>query len=524
MLSRSTYQRLFFITIIVLILMSACSQEKDGIPENRGEDTKQSASLLTSTRAVQTTGPLVEPAVSTPTINPPALETSPVNTPVPTTHKNTRYELAAELDYDNHQLFVVQQIHFTNNTTEPIPDLLLMVEPDYYPNVFQLNSINWASGEPIQGIQLENAQLKIPLSEPINPGEEISLSLTYELNIPSPEISPNLRPIPFGYTQRQTNLVDWYPFIPPYIPGQGWLAHEAGYYGEHLAYEISDFQVELKLAGGRDDLVIAASAADEGDGDIHRYNHENGRGFAFSVSHMYSVFTQTVGDITIYSYAFPHHATAGQSVLKTTAEAVELYSEIYGPYPRNILSAVEADFLDGMEYDGLYFLSNAFYNLSKNIPGEYLTAIAAHETAHQWFYAMVGNDQALEPWLDEALCTYSERLFYERYYPGALEWWWNYRIHFYQPGGWVNDSIYNPHGVSNAYRAYRDAVYLNGAIFLEDLRSLIGDESFFAFMADYVEKFTRKIATSEDFFTLLAAHTNADIQGLVDKYFLIEGG
>jgi hypothetical protein len=524
MLFRSQYQRLSLITIIFIILISACSQEKDALPESSGEDIKQTSSLLASTRAVQTSAQIAEPATATPILNPTPLKASPVYTPIPISHKNTRYELAAELDYDNHILSVVEQIHFVNNTPEPIPDLLLMVEPDYYPNVFKLNSIDWDSGEPIQGYILENAQLKIPLSEPIQPGEEISLSLTYQLNIPSPEISPNIRPIPFGYTERQTNLVDWYPFIPPYIPGQGWLAHEAGYYGEHLAYEISDFHVELKLAGGRDDLVIAASAADIGDGEIHRYNHENGRGFAFSVSHMYNVFTQTVDDITIYSYAFPHHATAGQSVLKTTAEALELYNNLYGPYPRKVLSAVEADFLDGMEYDGLYFLSNAFYNLSKNIPGEYLTAIAAHETAHQWFYAMVGNDQAMEPWLDEALCTYSERLFYENYYPGALEWWWNYRINFYQPGGWVNDSIYNPHGVPNAYRAYRDAVYLNGAIFFEDLRSLIGDESFFTFLADYVGKFTHEIATGEEFFKLLASHTDADLKGLIHKYFLLEDG
>ena len=40
------------------------------------------------------------------------------------------------------------------------------------------------------------------------------------------------------------------------------MLEEAGYYGEHLAYEISDFQVDILLTGGRDDLTIAASAAD----------------------------------------------------------------------------------------------------------------------------------------------------------------------------------------------------------------------------------------------------------------------
>lgn len=429
------------------------------------------------------------------------------------------YQLSAQLDYGNHQLIVSENITYTNKTPESIPDILLVVEPAYYPNVFNLKSLTWGSGETVKEYTLERTMLSIPLKEPMQPGQDLILSVEYELNLPSPEVSPNIRPVVFGYTQRQTNLVDWYPFIPPYITGDGWLAHEPGYYGEHLVNESADFQVEIKLLDNNPDLVIAASSTDEGQGEWHRYNHPNGRGFAFSVSHIYQVFTQNVGEITVYSYSFPFHAAAGQSVLKTTAEALELYSQLYGPYPRKILSAVEADFLDGMEYDGLYFLSNTFYNLSQDIPGEYLTAIAAHETAHQWFYSIVANDQALEPWMDEALCTYSERLYYEHYYPEALDWWWGFRVNYYQPSGWVSDSIYNPHGVTSAYRAYRDAVYLNGAVFLEEMRNLIGDENFFAFLKDYTAAFSYKIATREDFFNLLGEHTEQDLKLLINKYF-----
>ena len=36
--------------------------------------------------------------------------------------------------------------------------------------------------------------------------------------------------------------------------------------------------------------------------------------------------------------------------------------------------------------------------------------VAVHETAHQWFYGMVGDSQALHPWLDEAFAQYAEQL------------------------------------------------------------------------------------------------------------------
>src|SRR5204863_178296 len=36
------------------------------------------------------------------------------------------------------------------------------------------------------------------------------------------------------------------------------------------------------------------------------------------------------------------------------------------------------------------------------------TRSIVHELAHQWFYSLVGNDQARDPWLDEALASYVE--------------------------------------------------------------------------------------------------------------------
>jgi aminopeptidase N len=48
---------------------------------------------------------------------------------------------------------------------------------------------------------------------------------------------------------------------------------------------------------------------------------------------------------------------------------------------------------------------------------------------------------------------------------------------------------------------------------------LIGDEAFFAFLRDYADTYAGQIVTSDDFFDLLAEHTDADIQPLLDEYF-----
>jgi aminopeptidase N len=62
-------------------------------------------------------------------------------------------------------------------------------------------------------------------------------------------------------------------------------------------------------------------------------------------------------------------------------------------------------------------------------------------------------------------------------------------------------------------------VYLRGAQFLGDLRQVMGDEAFFAFLRGYLARFTYRQATTDDFFALLAEHTDADLSVIVSRYF-----
>lgn len=493
----------------LLIGLASCRPEAPGIVQSTSSPIPAgSAPTILPTRPIPASAASPTPLSITPT--PPA---STAAAP------HDRYTLSATLDYGQHHLSVTERITYTNRTTQVLPDLVLMVDPLYYPGTFHLTTLNWGDGRGVDNTSQENGQIHIPLPQPLAVQAQVILSIAYELNIPSPVPSPTTRPVPFGYSARQTNLVDWYPFIPPYVPGKGWLAHPAGYFGEHLVYDIADFEVNIRLADPRSDLKIAASAPAQQAGDWQHYELKTARNFAWSVSDQYQVMTDTVGSVTVVGYAFPYDVVAGRAALKAAAQALQVYGSLVGPYPHNYFSLVEADFLDGMEYDGLVFLSRGFYNTYDGTPKGYLTFISAHETAHQWWYALVGNDQALEPWLDESLATYAERIFYERTNPDLVSWWWGYRVDFYEPQGAINRSIYDFQSEPQPYTAYRNTVYLNGAHFLEDLRQLIGDEVFFAFLKDYTTQNAQRIATTESFFKILKEHTQADLSPLMAKYF-----
>jgi hypothetical protein len=450
--------------------------------------------------------PTNEPASPTLTLAP-AATSAAVEARAPSPGR-TQYVLSARLDYEQHHLAVTQTITYVNQTQTPLPDLLLVVEPNRGPGVFRLNHLSWADGQPIRDFTLEGARLEVPLLVPLAPGGQASLSVSFELDLPA-EVGL------LGYTARQINLGDWYPFLPPYRDGQGWLIHEPWVVGEHLVYGVADYQVEIRLEGPPTGLTIAASGLVDVNGSRHWYRLEGARGFAWSVSPEYIVLSETNDSVTVTSYAFPEHRTAGQAALSTTVEALALYGELFGLYPHAELAVVEAEFPDGMEYDGLYFLGSEYYAAYTADPRGYLTAIAAHETAHQWWYGLVGSDQALEPWLDEALCTYSERLFYERFYPELVDWWRGFRVTRFEPAGWVDSTIYDHVG----FRLYVNAVYLRGALFMEELRNLMGDEPFFSSLWDYAGRWSRGQATAEDFFAALAEHSAADVGVLTEKYF-----
>jgi aminopeptidase N len=176
---------------------------------------------------------------------------------------------------------------------------------------------------------------------------------------------------------------------------------------------------------------------------------------------------------------------------------------------------VQGDFNDGMEFSAFYFISRDYFNLYDGTPKNYLVAIGAHETAHQWWFDSVANDQGIEPWLDEALATYSERIYYETIYPDLVDWWWGYRYFEFQNAGFVDTQVYDGGG----QRPYWDKVYLTGARFFEELRGRVGDEIFFAFLKDYYAQYAGERASAADFFRVLREHTAADLSDLMAEYF-----
>ncbi len=480
-------RRTFFITLILFAFACSLPSADQPTPAPTVQHTQQVHALST-----QTPTPIAE---------------------VPDIPDHVTYILDTVIDYDLHRVNVSETIQYPNHTGQVLPSLTLAIAANLWADCFHLYEVK-VDDTPVTDIGLELHRLDLPLPTPLEPDSVVTVTLRYSLSLPFMDQLHSQRARIFGYSEVQMNLVNWYPFIVPFKDGE-WLIREPWSHGEYLVYPLADYEVNLEFADQANLPIVAASGFAESNGTSTRYTLTNGRAFALSASREFQVSSMQTGDVTVLSYYLPIYKNAGEAAMQASTQALQVFSEQFGPYPHKTLSVVIADFKDSMEFSGLYFHSRSFYDLYDGSVQNYLTFIAVHETAHQWWFEQVANDQALEPWLDESLTTYSEALYFESLHPELVAWWWSYRVDFFEPHGKIDIPVYEGQDADT----YKYIVYLNGAHFLQDLRTRIGDEAFFFFLKDYYTQQRGGIATREDFFRILDVHTDVEYSDIVQTYF-----
>jgi hypothetical protein len=117
-----------------------------------------------------------------------------------------------------------------------------------------------------------------------------------------------------------------------------------------------------------------------------------------------------------------------------------------------------------------------------------------HEIAHQWFYGMVGNDQAREPFADEAIAD-----MVARYLTGT-------RRASRCSTGTLDKSIY-------AYSAacYYERIYIQGGNLLDNTRRTIGTGTFFATLRRYLADHRWQLVHTRTLLDALDAATTRDL-------------
>ncbi|MDX2140095.1 MAG: M1 family aminopeptidase [Chloroflexota bacterium] len=437
---------------------------------------------------------------------------------VVTTAQLAQYVVQADIDYAARTAEVTQSIRYPNVGTAALNDIILDVEPNRVAGAFVLDAVRLDGqiAEPV----LDARRLTVPLAEPLAPGCEVRIDLRFSLRVPAVAEGRAGFTGYFGYTSRQLNLGHWLPVV-AYRANDEWVTHDVLAIGEQTVTELADWQVNMRLLNAPEDVEIAApGTTSRPTTDTYRFE-QRARDVAVSISDQFAKRIATGENgvtVELYTLGDPQPEAAAHA-LDAAVRSQAMYSDLFGAYPNERLVIVEGDFPDGMEFSGLMFVgTNWFINWTGSAQS-YLTIITVHEVSHQWWYARVGSDQATTPWLDEALATYSEFIFYEEYYPDLRDWWWQFRVYSFVPLGFadiepVSSSVYRFENV----RQYINAVYLRGAVMLGQLRNDLGTDDFFAWLAAYAQAGDGQVVTPNTLWALLTPEQLAATEATRAQY------
>ena len=225
----------------------------------------------------------------------------------------------------------------------------------------------------------------------------------------------------------------------------------------------------------------------------------------------------------VNAYYMPDQDEAGRVAAEVAAGALEVYNQQFGAYPYKELDVVEGPMRNalGVEYPGIVMIGASLYKAPEKPDFE---VTVAHEVAHQWWYNVVGNDVFDEPWLDEALATYSSAVFYEFNrgpgYAQGLQSYWQERYDklLSESGDDVVTENLKYFESLNKPSVYGGIVYTKGALFFKALRQEIGDKAFFQALRDYYQSRYFLIAHADDLLAAFEKAAGGELDGFYQKW------
>lgn len=465
--------------------------------------------------------------------------------------QRVEYQMDIEVDEENHQLSGSQKLTYYNNS----PDTLKRVFYHLYFNAFQPKSMmdtrsrtiadpdsrvrdriyNLPEDEvgyhKIQSLlqdgntvnyKVDGTILEVTLNEPILPGESTVFEMEFNSQVPR-QIRRS------GWANKEGvefSMSQWYPKMAEY-DHMGW--HSNPYIGREFHGVFGDFEVNITID---ESYVLGATGhlqnpeeigygyqeegttvERSGSGNLTwRWKAEDVHDFMWAADPDFVHTTAQVPDGPKLHFLYQTDPVADnadesqQEQLRQnweqlpdyTVKAFQYMSENFGEYPYKKFSVIQGGD-GGMEYPmGTLITGNRSLRS--------LVGVTVHELIHMWYYGVLGTNETLYPWMDEGFTTYASALTMQHLFelprmsnPHGS----SYASYFsrHRSGDFEALDTHADHYHTN--RAYGTASYSTGAVFLNQLRYIIGNEVFDSGMKQFFETWKFKHPTGEDFLRVM---------------------
>lgn len=503
--------------------------------------------------------------------------------------QDVHYSIKANVDETTDVITATEQLTYWNNS----PDTLYFVYFHLYQNAFQPGSYlhdlqvhndihphygkyekdklgtaidEIAIGTDTLKTQLDNTILKVFLTKALLPGKSVDFSIRFRSFYDSGTTRRRMKKYKVsGFTHY--NGCQWYPKICAYDRKAGWNTDQhmnREFYGDY-----GTFDVELTFASN---YVLEATGVLQNEGEVlpdtlkkkldiynfkdkkwdskaseitkyvkgetktWKYHAENVHDFAFTADPTYRIHDTIIypgrknGEgVRCVAIVQESHASGWQNSSEYLSKIITVFSRDFGvfEYPKIVV----ADAADGMEYPMI--------TMDGGRDKEY-RGLLVHEVGHNWFYAMIGNNETYRAMLDEGFTQFLTAWGLEHIDGDTIPYDMGknkYYKHFFEPinvrdykvyQSYLSDAIrYNDeplvthsdgfNGALGQGGGYRH-VYGKTAAMLYNLQYVLGDTLFLAAMQHYVEQWKFCHPYPEDFRNSVSQFTHADLNWFFDEW------
>ena len=382
-----------------------------------------------------------------------------------------------------------------------------------------------------QRFKIAGTIMKIFLEDPIAPQTKTVIELWFKSQVPKMIIRTgrdNSEQIAFTMTQ-------WYPKIAAYDRA-GW--HTEEYIRREFFGPFADFEVSIKIDKR---YCVAATGVLQNPAEIG-YGYETKNPNASLKNEKYLTWKFKANQVHDFAWAADtnyRHTTSKTKrgtqlhfFYKPSTATVKDWNDLppqvqdifewmetkVGPYPYPQYSLVQGG-SGGTEYPMLTMILGKRPE-SKGMSGGYpIITLAIHEIMHTWWYSVVANDENRNAWLDEGFA-----LFFQYEYTDAIKKdrvkaikaSYDYMLPPTRKG--AVEPMTTPADFFDANWGYNLSVYHKGAVFLNQLKYIVGEELFWKGMRAYYTKWSFGHPDGDDFILCMEQASGLQLKWYLDLW------
>lgn len=448
------------------------------------------------------------------------------------------YDLSLSYDKNSHTLSGGMRFYFVNECEEEISFLLFNLhanayrEGASYPAVAkEYSSSAYPNGKSYGNISITSVKtddsalnyeicgedenlLKVHLSAPLEQGNNVTVEIMYSVKL------ANVRHR-LGYTNRSVNLGNFYPIL-CYMENNAFCEYPYYNLGDPFVSECANYNVTLICPESYHVAHSGSKISEQKNQDgttTYKFKADTVRDFALALSENYKVLSGTADNTTINYYYFAD--SKAESTLELICRALITYNELFGNYPYTDYCVAETDFCyGGMEYPQLVFISSGL------VREQYVFTVL-HETAHQWWYGIVGNNQISSAWMDEGLSEYSVMLFYKKnpdygdFDTKLKAAYKSYKLFYDVIKDYNKNFDTSLERLPDKYENFNTYMYLNytkAMLMFDSLCQTMGERPFLSALKKYCSQYKYTVADKADMINCFEKSFGANLSVWFDKW------